>query len=125
VKSLSSDELYEADSRLNSQSSASEADIATRIETQKMIARMKEAEAAHRRAQLEDARMASESTAATGSNYTRTQAPVGFLGERTTFSTGRVTEKAALRNELKESFASELRSKNNQPGSSLRANGFQ
>ncbi|MBS1969579.1 MAG: hypothetical protein JSU04_04705 [Bdellovibrionales bacterium] len=125
VKSLSSDELYEANSRLSSQIEASEADLATRIETKKMIDKMKETEAANRRAQMAEARMTSEGTAATGSNYSRTQAPVGFLDERTTPSAPRVTEKAALRNELKESFASELRSKNNQPGSSLRANGFQ
>ncbi len=125
VKSLSSDELYEADSRLSSQIQASEADLATRIETKKMIEKMKETEAANRRTQMAEARIVSEGTAATSSNYSRNQIPVGFMDKRTTPSAPRVTEKAALRNELKENFASELRSKNYQPGSSLRANGFQ
>ena len=91
-----------------------------------MIERMKESEAANRRLQMAELQAArSENTAATASNYSRTQAPVGFLGERTSAPIPRVTEKAALRNELKESFNNELRSKNYQSGSSQRALGFQ
>lgn len=117
VKSLSSEELNEADSRLNSQIAASDAEQATRLETKKMIEKMKESEAANRRAQMTEITAArAENTAATGANYSRSQAPVGFLGERTAAPIPRVTEKAALRNELKESFASELRSKNNRGG---------
>lgn len=118
VKSLSSDELYEADSRLNSQIAASEAELATRLETKRMIDKMKETEAANRRAQMAEINAASaETTAATASNYSRTQAPVGFLGERTSAPIPRITEKAALRSELKESFANELRGKSLRGGS--------
>lgn len=112
VKSLSGDELYQVDSSV--------------AETKIMIERMKESEAANRRLQMAELQAArTETTAATASNYSRAQAPVGFLGERTAAPIPRVTEKAALRNELKESFNAELRSKNYQPGSSQRALGFQ
>jgi hypothetical protein len=117
VKSLSSDELYEADSRLDSQIAAGEAEQATRLETKRMIDKMKETEAANRRAQMAEITAArAENTAATGTNSSRSQAPVGFLGERTAAPLPRVTEKAALRSELKDSFASELRSKTQRGG---------
>jgi len=100
VKSLSSEELSNADSNV--------------AETKIMIERVKAAETANRRAQMDAAAAAArseENTAAVATNQYRTQAPVGFLGERTSAPLPRVTEKAALRNELKASFQNELRGK--------------
>lgn len=111
VKSLSSEELAEADSRLSTQISASEAELATRRETKKMIDTMKAAEETNRRqqmAQYQQSQMQSAQAQAADQERLQNQVNVHFLDENTTPARNNTTvNKAAFRAELQDSFNNE------------------